>query len=305
MAIPETVADEYLAHYERRLEELGSQVVETFRHLKALCSVWGQGMTIGPPDSADETQRHRQVLESTFEVLPLASGAAGEALRREAYRQLPTSGGRGARDAAIWLTILAQAPCDSRTYMVAKDRRAFGDRVLHGELAEEAMAHGVDIVLATEINDMLDVLAIHEQLARDAGQALSGHDIVREAVRDELFHPLSGFNHMLGVPWHATGTAFMNVVQPPTFEARVLESSSIYRVGKAAWANLRGQWIVTAVVDREIDHNVEHWQTQQGIELAVLVQVDNEQHPVAAQVIHRRPAVSLQVDTLGAGRVDR
>ncbi|MFE3865760.1 hypothetical protein ACFXPT_35865 [Streptomyces goshikiensis] len=83
-----------------------------------------------------------------FTILPTPPGAAEEALRREAHRMAPveqvwTDGknkvkARGARDTAIWLTLLAAAETEHEIWFLSYDKDFGSANGFHPALSEEA-----------------------------------------------------------------------------------------------------------------------------------------------------------------------
>jgi hypothetical protein len=94
------------------------------------------------PNEVTVASRLRADLERRFEVQGLPSGAADEALRREAHHEPPALKKGGARDAAIWLTVKhLHLESNKPTHFVTNNHTDFcapgGKNSLHPMLANE------------------------------------------------------------------------------------------------------------------------------------------------------------------------
>lgn len=76
-------------------------------------------------------------LEQHFTILPVDHKNASEALRREARRILPAREGRGARDAAIWLTVRDLCNGGHKVHFVTNNSKDFGKDTLEEFLLDE------------------------------------------------------------------------------------------------------------------------------------------------------------------------
>jgi hypothetical protein len=110
--VPWVAAEEGAAHHRRSLE---AAVAHIDRAESALSRAFNSNFSIDPdpwPDVDQDVQRWRAALDQLGTVLPLADEIAREALRREIYgippaRRPDKSSGVGSRDAAIWLSVVA------------------------------------------------------------------------------------------------------------------------------------------------------------------------------------------------------
>ncbi|MDH6499579.1 PIN domain-containing protein [Streptomyces sp. SAI-149] len=132
LALPEMVVIEHVAHHRHDIEQA---LTSARKALGTLGKAFDEDLNkliahLSPDEGAQK--RHAE-LESGFAVLPTPSGAAEEALTREANRLPPAeqvwvdSEGKsvkahGARDAVIWLTILeAASKTDEQVWFVSRD----------------------------------------------------------------------------------------------------------------------------------------------------------------------------------------
>jgi hypothetical protein len=113
--VPEVAAWEGEAHYRRNLERAASGLKRA--HRAAGDAFRGEQLPqLAPLDVDAPVERWREELRRFTEVLPLDPADASEAYRREAFGVPPAKrvitdkgddiGGKGGRDAAIWLTVL-------------------------------------------------------------------------------------------------------------------------------------------------------------------------------------------------------
>ncbi|MFK0238716.1 PIN domain-containing protein [Streptomyces vinaceus] len=203
LALPEMVAIEHVAHYQHEVEQ---------HHTQALRALGALGKAF-EADFSPEVRKHtpaeagrarRAALEKVFTILPTPDGAAAEALRREANRQPPAeqtwSTGKsevragGARDVAIWLTVLAAARESSGpVWFLTQDGdfRGSGDEDFHPALRAEADAALADRscflrLLPGGIQQLMGELAEEVTPVPDTLDDLLHHPDVAEAVINEL-----------------------------------------------------------------------------------------------------------------------
>jgi predicted nucleic acid-binding protein len=109
LAIPDLVAEEFAARRNHTLEERQEKVIAAAKEVRALIPGW---VFTPPGPTGLWVVEVWNKLRGLFEILPVSANNAREALFREAHRRRPAStswesdGGRGARDACIWLDAL-------------------------------------------------------------------------------------------------------------------------------------------------------------------------------------------------------
>ena len=141
LGLPELVLDEHLAHYRRDVHLANARRITGTRELRRL--VRYLPVDPAPFNPAEAVRDRTERLQRVFLILRTPDWAAREALIREARRELPAKtaldgAGSGGRDAAIWLTAIAE--CIERgedVYFVATDKAAFGEQELKPELDAE------------------------------------------------------------------------------------------------------------------------------------------------------------------------
>jgi hypothetical protein len=162
LGLPEIVLEEHLSHYRRDIHSADVMRVAASRELRKLYPAWSADVSHLNVGQAVMDRTHR--LQQAFQILQTPEWAARDALLREAKRELPAStaldvSGAGGRDAAIWLTAVAQCLAGEDVYFVSTDKAAFGERTLKAELVSEIQrrmpqrpqafhyCYGVDVLL--------------------------------------------------------------------------------------------------------------------------------------------------------------
>ncbi|WP_333746269.1 PIN domain-containing protein [Streptomyces sp. IBSBF 2950] len=153
LALPEMVVVEHVAHHRHEVEQ---SLTLARKALSTLGKAFGQDLTehVASLSAEDAVQKRRAELEESFTLLSNPSGAADEALAREANRRAPAEQvwednegkpvkAHGARDALIWLTLLeTAAQADEDIWFVSMDRDFGNDGKsdFHDVLRGEAQA---------------------------------------------------------------------------------------------------------------------------------------------------------------------
>jgi PIN domain len=159
LTIPELVLDEAESHCLRTVEGTFEVLQRAYREARG----YG-GLPLLPelPVPGELAREYRRQLEALGSSAPAPDGAGEEALRREAYRLRPARGGKGARDTAIWLTVVAaHEAAGGPSYFLTKNTDDFSDSAdpsrlhpdLRGELAND------DLLLATSVEHLLELLS--------------------------------------------------------------------------------------------------------------------------------------------------
>jgi hypothetical protein len=183
LAVPKIVVEESCERLRRELlqaHEHSARGAETVR------KYLGTSFSPRPVDSF-VVPNWREYLERVFVVLDAADGAHEEALLREAQRRPPTRDGRGARDALVWLTVLAAQAHEETTYFVSSNGKDFGKDGLLPTLRAE-IPEGSNLIYCTSLADLLGRLATRSP--RPLSRAdVEGSEAVREAIRLSLTGP--------------------------------------------------------------------------------------------------------------------
>jgi len=114
LVLPEMVAEEYLAHYRHEVEDAAEKARGGIDELRRLVPRWpGDTGSLRSVEEGAEQSRRAQ-LADLFRIQPVPGGAWRESVIREAWRRPPAKTsweqgkpGSGARDVAVWLTVLA------------------------------------------------------------------------------------------------------------------------------------------------------------------------------------------------------
>ncbi|MFF4647710.1 PIN domain-containing protein [Streptomyces sp. NPDC001389] len=252
LAIPEMVATELVAHHQHEVE---TNLKTARTALGALSSAFDQDL-LDPVRylSVDEAVAlYRSALERVFTILPTPPGAAEEALRREAHRMPPaeqvwTDGknkvkARGARDTAIWLTLLTAAENQKELWFLSYDKDFGSAEGFHPALADEAQSRLGESPLRLRlmhsgIKQLLEELAEPVPVpAEEVDRVMRGAS-VRQAVFD---HPQGVSAIVMLAPLNLQNGSFSTSDVPNLRVDQVMETKA-YQVGDRIWFSARLRW---------------------------------------------------------------
>ncbi|MGX5770596.1 PIN domain-containing protein [Microbacterium trichothecenolyticum] len=111
------------------------------------------------PSADDVAQEYESELELRFEVLPLDGEDARAALHREALRLPPARDGIGARDTAIWLTVVRLLADGHTVHLVTNNSRDFGKDGLSPSMGEDIDGLAGELHYHRDVNAFLDAIA--------------------------------------------------------------------------------------------------------------------------------------------------
>ncbi|MFJ3229125.1 PIN domain-containing protein [Streptomyces sp. NPDC086783] len=173
IAVPEMVLIELLAQRERDYRSALDKATAAHQALWKLQFVDVDALAHWPAVSSveDHVKLWEDIYRRSLEILPLTREAAVEGLRREAQRVRPArANGRtatGARDAAIWMTVLGEAKASpaSMVYFVSNNMNDFGlGGNLYPDMADEVKAAGLTIEYLTDLDDALSRISRREEV---------------------------------------------------------------------------------------------------------------------------------------------
>src|SRR6266545_5169508 len=164
--VPEIVLEEAVGLRSR--EAIGA--VTELQAFRDRLADLGADVLLEAPDPAQIAFDWRQNLETRFSVEPLSEAAAKESLLREVRRIPPTRDGKGARDAAVWLTVKSiHLKSDGPTYFVSENVKDFGNPEdsdeLHPGLAAEVVDTRRPLLFARSLTALLERLAERVDMA--------------------------------------------------------------------------------------------------------------------------------------------
>jgi len=248
LAIPEMVLEEYLSYRKIELKKKIAAARDARQHMLAMPSWPGQVSWNGAelPDLDGVVADLETELRARFQVLPLTSAAAVEALKREARRQAPAStdddNPGGARDAAIWLAVVdvCRIAMPGEVYFVATDND-FGKKQLLPALAAEAPAN---LVLCKGMDKVIELLAkpaeaTTEEVERDLATSNVGR-AVQQAISgpDVLNRIATSVPGMAGVTVHSVGSEQIKML------GRDLQKTHTYMLGENRIVTAELRWKV-------------------------------------------------------------
>jgi hypothetical protein len=193
-----------------------------------------------------------EAVEQSLEVIPLAADHAAEALRREAYRELPASTdpakpGSGARDVAIWLTAIeASRASGTVVYLVSEDSDAFGRKQLHPVLVKEATERGASVQLCPDVASIIELFANPAELTLDVDELLrreGARQVVAEQFVITWIDVLTSLN-----------TNRIALVTSPAASVALLQcqKAGAYSIRGETWIAAQTIWAVQFDLEQEI-----------------------------------------------------
>jgi hypothetical protein len=246
LAIPTVVASEYLAHFNHEVESKVAIANKAMADLLRLAPQWGR--SDGDRDlgwTKHNIDSHAARLKDIFLLLPLPEGAADQALEREAYRRLPAATtwekpGSGARDAAIWLTVLAQLSSEDEVLFTSRDPKAFGETSLHQELRREAenIAPG-KLLYFTNVSDILEHLAGQGPSIDDS--FIAAEPLVHRAVEASFVQSDQLLFRVAAVRWPFLNKDFVVTGLTDLRAERIVGTRAIQLEG-ASWVGSEVAW---------------------------------------------------------------
>jgi PIN domain len=251
LAIPSLVEQEFLAAFARDVAEVSDEIENAVKKLMTLDREWaGPPLSMPNPDSAAEAIRVR--LREIFTILETTPESSLKALQREITRQPPAyeggGSGLGARDAAIWLTTLEALRLE-QVYFVARDKRAYGELVLHPSLQQEAdaIAQG-QLRFCPEVVNLLDLLAQETEYPTDEVRRLASSELARSELSEALKAPLALGQIISYLPVTTESFPSWMASTEPNVEAIEIGETRAYAVADRRWVCSRIRWAVRQTV---------------------------------------------------------
>jgi hypothetical protein len=254
LVLPVLVFEEFNAHHRRTVDQKVQQVRDAHEALNALDPDWPLQMPSFPSLGAATTAR-MQELAATFDIIDLPEHAATKALVREAQRLPPASTvedkpGSGARDVAIWLTVLDEARKNPEDviYLVSNDEKAFGkNKQLLPALRTEVKETGGKVIYCSNIAQLVDELATQTEVAEDVVTAhltspVSAAIIADWAVHSRMVRRIH-VRTTSGIPATAAG-----MVSKPDVELAAVTGAEAYEIGGETWVSVKADWRLNAEV---------------------------------------------------------
>jgi len=218
LAISEVTLHERCSHFRNQLQRsmqqqarIGDETEDLLRIANTRHKSWSLGSETEIVRVVDiALGKYQQRLLTTFDVVELDGASAIEALRREACRLPPASTsfdakGAGARDAAIWLSLVREARSGETVYLVSSDKKAFHSSDLSFDLTE-----GSPVIVLNDVADLIEALADAVDVDIDIEQIRESQEIRRTIERDVLRHGiLSDVAHVASSVTPAAATYFV------------------------------------------------------------------------------------------------
>lgn len=293
LALPALVIEEFVAHHRQSVTEAVSQAERAIQRVRELAPTATIQTPAFPRPEVVASEVGQRVRE-TFETLVLDAQDAVVALRRELARERPAStswdkAGTGARDAAIWLTVLRASEREGDVYFVSRDRRAFGEGELHEELADEVAKRGTTVNYCGDLTELLDRLAERAEADDETISRLAASEHLRLRVAEELARPELLFEILEVIPSLARAGGASDT--RTGFVLDTASHSAAYSVGSSLWVTSRLRWNVTKrFAIRDPVHGLtDDWLATFSLPTSVLVRMDARREVETAQVMSRGP----------------
>ena len=148
-----------------------------------------------PPlqNAADIAEQWRKDLTSQVKVIKTPDAASSQALLREVHRLRPAREGKGARDSAIWITVLeAHRHLNEISYFLSNNTKDFADpndkSRLHPDLAAECVSTKYQLYYCATASDLLAQLGdkLEAPLTEDM---LADDEAIISAIVDYMSRP--------------------------------------------------------------------------------------------------------------------
>jgi hypothetical protein len=175
-------------------------------------------------------------LERHFAIAPLSGETARAALVREIRRAPPTREGRGARDAAIWLTVVEDHRLrNEQGYFVTRNTKDFGNpnspNELHGALRDD-LSGLAPLTFAATTGDLLGLLAT-DVASPVPSESIIADPTVIQAVRKAIESAVS----LATVPAEMAAVSPPYLVSAPSVTSPVLTEYRCFGVGGIVYAS--------------------------------------------------------------------
>ncbi|MFG2441165.1 PIN domain-containing protein [Streptomyces sp. NPDC048508] len=266
LALPEMVMVEHLAHRRNKVNVLQDNLRKAVDAIST--EVADARFYKGTVDVDAVIGDYQRRLECAInEVLPTPESAAREALIREAERRAPaetrwdSKPGRGARDVAIWLTVVDSAARnrEENHYFVSEDRAFGGEHGLASDLVRELKEHS-----SGEVENLKYFARVGDLLSHLAGEAanfpdeskISDSQLVASAVAHAIedSDASSAFGDAAGSVAPKARMYHYSIPTPQAVELLRIEKPSAYRMRGIGWAAFKAVWKISTEVDLEA-HN--------------------------------------------------
>jgi hypothetical protein len=225
--LPSLALEEAVARRQRNVETAARDLERALDRLRKL----GVKVNTSPIQNAAEiAEQWRKDLTSQVSIIETPDAAFSQALLREIRRLRPAREGRGARDSAIWITVLeAHRNFNELSYFLSNNTKDFADpndkSRLHPDLAAECSSTNYPLNYCASASDLLTQLGekIVPSLSKDM---LAEDEAVISAIIDYISRP-AALQRLL-FDFTPGGTAFVaSRVEP---KLRRLEGHEGYEV---------------------------------------------------------------------------
>lgn len=252
IAIPEIAVDEACA---KQREQIEAKVSGIQREIDKADGFF-EPPRFPKPDVESLIAKYRADLVNGMRVIPISGDRAIDSLRREINRRPPARNGVGARDAAIWLSILDDHRAKSEDgYFVSGNTKDFGepDGSLNPRLrAELELLGSQPFVYVQEISDLFPLLAnvggrpftvaelesIHELKWMIRGR-LNDFEVQREYLNELVLQAFGAPLRWSGVSTNVQNPMLVEILRQRIYQLPNAIEIGVMRTRWVAWVHLQ------------------------------------------------------------------
>jgi hypothetical protein len=166
------------------------------------------------PSTQEICDEWKNEIEQSLSIVIVNGDDAVEALEREASRVRPARNGSGARDSAIWLTVLRRALTDEVVYFISNNTKDFGNDGgidLHQSLKGEIGSTSGSVCYLHSINDLIQLLA--DPVTVPPLDLVATAEILQTDIEDQLSVLPEVTNHFENEGPDVAATTHVNITE--------------------------------------------------------------------------------------------
>ncbi|KOG75239.1 hypothetical protein ADK77_02620 [Streptomyces antibioticus] len=246
------VLEELAAHKARHYPNQYLGVLNALEKLRKSLP-WELESTLEPIDVERLLAHWRAAYADVFEVIQTSGEVALKALAREAMALPPAKRSddddhsEGARDVAIWFSILEFLNPDEHVYFVTNNTRDFGDGTVYKYPMDEDV-RGLEHRL-TRLKDFKDVVTtftteVSGESAAAAAEELLRSEAMREQVAQTAVEALDSEGGFPGLGASDTEIAWRTWLAAPDVELLSVEDVRGHKIDQHVWYTAEVEWLL-------------------------------------------------------------
>lgn len=158
VALPEIVVHESVNLRREMYTAASAAFLESYRAVERFFDA----QPVYVPDADEICRTWEEELREAFVIVPVHGDDAVSALEREALRTRPARDGRGARDSAIWMTVLRLAQTHDKVSFVSRNTADFATGkagALHPDLSRDIADVPGEVIYLSSVDAFIGSLA--------------------------------------------------------------------------------------------------------------------------------------------------